>query len=99
MFYETYFPSSNDHPFDFTWEREWRILPPNGNLPLVLTRHTQWPKDGSLIGAIIVEKDSDEAPIKAKLTDMAANGNTWVEYLGCVISLETAERKIGEREM
>jgi hypothetical protein len=87
--YEPVFPHrGNDHPVDFTWEREWRF---KGALPVLLDTDLRTPT-----GVIVVEKDADIADINAVREQLAAAGNEWARYLTRVISLETAKRNIAQ---
>jgi hypothetical protein len=93
-FYGPHEPDTEQAPVDFTWEREWRKKTAESGVPVVLPID-RWrvPK-----GAIIVERDFDVPRIGEailKLHEERRDDYDWAPYIR-IISLETAERKIGE---
>lgn len=105
----TYEPTSDPdlHPVDFTWEREWRIIP--RRLPSHLDDHLELDVDNSAhpnaSGAVIVRYDKDVPVIEEKLEELRAAiqstknvrhmwRNNWPNRLRRVVSLETAERML-----
>ena len=93
--YEPGLPGSGEYPLDFMWEREWRINPPKGMLPVAFD-HYFLSQKGIYTGAIIVETDADAEIVRAKLQEIQAAGKTWINSLGRLISLEEAKRKLSE---
>jgi hypothetical protein len=97
----TYAPSSDadDCPIDFTWEREWRLVPRTNRhrrdeLELDVAHAAHPDSDG----AIIVRNDEDIPVVEAKLRKCrlrAKDATTWREKwpnrLRRILSLETAQ--------
>jgi hypothetical protein len=96
----TFAPLRTRYPMDFTWEREWRVVPrnrwnPTNNLPIALDTTVY---GGVADGAIIVPKDEDVAVIRRKVEVCRARGDKWTKRLRKIISLETAEAKMESDE-
>lgn len=94
-------------PVDFTWEREWRIVPHRP--PWNLEDHLELDVDNSAYsnatGAVIVRYDKDVPVIQEKLDELRASiqpskivretwRSNWPNRLRRIISLETAERML-----
>ena len=102
----TYAPCSDpdDSPVDFTWEREWRVVPRTDRhrrdeLELDID-HTAY---ANADGAIVVRYDEDVPVVKAKLRECRVRAqqctkwrDKWPFRLRRVLSLETAERMLEE---
>ncbi len=85
--------TSYDYPIDFTWEKEWRIKPPKGTLPVAL-EHSMLAQKGISTGAIIVQKDEDADVVRKKLYELEVAGKKWINLVGRIISLEEAKRRL-----
>jgi len=87
---------SHIYPFDFTWEREWRM-------PVHPSADPRVPKGMKVASwrdfsfrrpvktSIIVRVDEDVAAVRSCLDQLAAAGKNWAGRLRRIISLETAE--------
>jgi hypothetical protein len=95
--YEPCHRYQDDLPFDFSWEREWRVSCRNEPLPVVLDKY--WGslhRDDYPLGAVVVENDADVPLVYAKLGELFDAGSKWTAYLQRIISLETARRMLAQ---
>jgi hypothetical protein len=93
-------PDTGEHPFDFTWEREWRMQCTNPKgLEVVGWRDLSFKRP--LKTSIIVGNDTDVGEVRACLNDLATSGRDfatsgrkWAARLRRIFSLETAKREL-----
>jgi hypothetical protein len=84
----------DDHPIDFTWEREWRITCRNGGLPVHLDRNANLFKSDAPAGALVVERDEQVSAVRDRLAKIAEQGKKWATQLTRIVSLETSARML-----
>jgi hypothetical protein len=91
VLYEPYYSDSSINQIDFSWEREWRIKPRKGHIPLYYSR-----RKGS--SAILVRYDEEVETVQRRLEKLSRDlqKHPWANRFHKVISLETAERMLEE---